>query len=123
MMLYVSSPSALHAIIAAVSSDWNGFMSRAPDLHPDLLAILFFSLIILCIIKPFRSKGFCRIKKLPALDQPIRLGPKKLTFWKKRFKDSKIDAQILTDYKLVDKYKPQLLRKIYLVFVFFTTGP
>ena len=37
------------------------------------------------LIKPARSPGFSRIKKIPYQNPPTQLGPQKCTFWKKAF--------------------------------------
>ena len=50
---------------------------RSPSAKPADAHFLF--------IKPARSAGFSRIKKIPYQAPPTQLGPRKCTFWKKAF--------------------------------------
>ena len=41
--------------------------------------------MMFCFIKPAQSAGFSRIKKIPYQAPPTQLGPRKCTFWRKKF--------------------------------------
>ena len=41
-----------------------------------------------------KNVGFRRVRKIPAQEQPIQMGPKNVQFGKTQFTDQNIDTQI-----------------------------